>query len=282
MRAVLSGSAPSELARSSEPVLGRLDEWRFIDTLARNVDLDLSLRIPSGSKLYVRGWTLLSEPARAPRGVLVIVSDDVWFPAVYGKPRPDIVKAFPDFGILNCGFAGVGKLTGLPLGPHEFTLAVLDENDAWRELARQRFDLVPSGEFLAGMTPIDDGRMRFMIDDLLTLRDPYELEGGRLRAKLGDVIYLRGWAADMELRAALGGVFGIFDGNDYVVGVHGLPRIDVSTAFDLSAAYKSGFTLRMPTNRMTPGTHTLDVALVTADGRSYFTHRVAELELVTG
>ena len=75
------------------------------------------------------------------------------------------------------------------------------------------------------------------------------------------------------------GVLGVFDDAEYVLGVHGLPRDDAAAALNMPRARRCGFTLRMPTQRMRPGTHTVDVAVVAADGTSYLTHRVANLEL---
>jgi hypothetical protein len=270
---------PSSLIVRPEAVLGRLDEWRFVDTLARNVDPDVSLRIPKGSGLFVRGWALLTEPIRVASGVITIVGGDAWFGTTYGRVRPDVAAAYGVEGVRECGFAGIGRFGNLPLGPHEFAIAVLDGANGYHELARQPFELVASSQHLAGKALAAPGRMRFTIDEVATLRDAYAFDGRILRAKRGDVVFVRGWAADNETQTALGGVCGIFDGDEHVVGVHGLPRIDVSTELEMPRAYKSGFTIRMPTSSLAPGAHSLDVALIDSEGGSYVVVRAAEIEL---
>jgi hypothetical protein len=271
---------PGALVAGSGAALGKLDEWRFVDTLLRDADPERTLRIPKGSSLYVRGWSLLPDPPRAARGVIVVVNDDVWFETTYGKPREDIAKTFSAPG--GCGYASIGKLAGLPVGPHNFVIAVLGENDTYYELARQDFELIPSREQLAHLAVADEGRMRIQIDDIATLRNPDAFASNMLLAKIGDVIYVRGWAIDLETQTGPAGIFGVFDGEECVMGVHGLPRDDVAAAFATPRAHKSGFTLRMPTQAIAPGLHTLDVALVAPDGRSYVTHHVAELQLTKG
>jgi hypothetical protein len=270
---------PATLVKSSDDVLGELDEWRFVDTLLRNVDPEQTLKIPSGSSLFVRGWTLLDNPPRAARGVLVTFTEKVWFEAAYGKPRQDIATAYGEAGVGNSGYAGIGKLLGLPLGTHEFVVAVLGDGNGYFELARQRFELIPSKEQIARLTRAAEGRVKVSLDDIATLRDPAAFDGKTLRAKIGDVLYLRGWALDLETQTGLTGVFGVIDDEEYVVGVHGLPRDDVAAAFSTPRAHKSGFTLRIPTQALKPGAHKLGVAVVAADRHSYATHPVANLEL---
>lgn len=273
---------PTALVKSSGAALGKLDEWRFVDTLLRDADPEHTQRVPKGSSLYVRGWCLVPDPPRPARGVIVVVNDDAWFETTYGKPREDIANAFNDPGARDCGFASIGKLVELPVGSHHFVVAVLGEGETYYELARQNFELIPSREHLAHLTKSAEGRMRVQIDDVATLRDPGAFSSKRLSAKIGDVIYVRGWAVDLETQSGPAGIFGVFDGEECVMGVHGLPRDDVAQAFATPRAHKSGFTLRMPTQMIAPGSHTLDVALVAPDGRSYVTHRIAELQLTTG
>lgn len=272
---------PAALKKSLRPALGKLDEWRFVDTLLRNVDPEHTLHVPKGSSLFVRGWSLVPDPPRPARGVIVSITKDVWFEASYGKPREDVAAAYSEMGIGACGYAGIGKLAGLPVGAHEFTVAVLDEKNGYHELARQPFEIVPSREQVARMARAPEGRMRIMIDDVATLRDPAAFDGKKLRAKIGDVVYVRGWAVDADTQTGLTGVFGIFDDEEFVVGVHGLPRDDVAEVFATPRAQKSGFTLRMPTQQMEAGTHAVDVAVVAADRHSYAVHHVTDLELTS-
>jgi hypothetical protein len=270
---------PNTLVKGSGTALGKLDEWRFVDTLLRDADPERSLRIPRGSSLYVRGWALLPDPPRPARGVIIVVNDDVWFETAYRRPRRDIAAAIGGPGTGECGYASIGKFAGLSVGWHHFVVVVLGENDTYYDLARQNFEVIPSREQLAHLTRAEEGRMQIQIDDVATLRDPNAFARDTLSAKIGDVICVRGWAVDLEAQTGPAGIFGVFDGEECVMGVHGLPRDDVAEAFAAPRANKSGFTLRMPTQMIAPGVHSLDVALVASDGRSYVTHHVAEFQL---
>jgi hypothetical protein len=123
--------------------------------------------------------------------------------------------------------------------------------------------------------------MHVSIDGVATLRNPaaFDATTQTVRAAVGDVVYIRGWAIDMDAASGLSGIFGIFDDDEFVLGVHGLPRDDAAGATSLPRARRCGFTLRMPTSRMTLGPHTIDLAIVSADEKTYHTHRVGTLEL---
>ena len=266
---------------NATPALGNLDEWRFIDTLVRDVDPERALKIPKGSGLYLRGWALLPEPPQPAAGVIVSIGNAYSFETIYGKARPDIATFYGGRNLSACGFSAVQKLAALAVGAHEFVVAALDANGDRYELTRQPFEIVPSSELLAGKTRASAGNIHVSIDGVATLRDKQAYDGKTLRARIGDVVYVRGWAIDTGARAGLGGVLGVFDDAEYVLGVHGLPRDDAAAALNMPRARRCGFTLRMPTQRMRPGSHTVDVAVVAADGTSYLTHRVANLELTS-
>lgn len=262
------------------PGIGAVDEWRFIDTLARDVDPDGTGKIPKGSTLYVRGWGLLPEPARLAKAIVVSVGPDFAFDAVYGKLRIDIEHLFETKAVGPCGFVAIQRLAGIDLGPREFVVAALDENAGYFELARQRFEVISSRGLLEGKTPAPGGRMHVAIDDVAAVRGTGSYDGKTLHARVGDVVYVRGWAVDMAEQTGLRGAIGIIDDDEFVVGVHGLPRLDAANAISMPKARRCGFTLRMPTRKMKPGSHTLDVAVLAADGTHMLRHRVAKLELV--
>jgi hypothetical protein len=268
---------PAALAPAALPGLGNIDAWHFVDTIVRDPESATMLAVPQGSNLCVRGWALLPDPPRVARAVSVVVSPDFWFEAEYGEPRAEVARGYGD-AAAGSGFTAICKLSDVDAGPKEFVVVAFDEGNVAYEVARRSFVVVPSRELLVGQRAAA-GRMHVCIDDVATLHDPAAFDGRSLRATAGDAIYVRGWAVDLEARRALGSVVGIFDGTECVLGVYGLPRDDVVAATAMPGARKCGFTLRLPTKGLLPGTHSLDVACIGADGTSYVIHRVAELEL---
>jgi hypothetical protein len=269
---------PGTLAKRDGRALGQLDDWNFVDTLVRNIDPDASSNIPKGSSLFLRGWSLLPDPPRLCRTVVGSIGRLV-FETMYGRSRPDIASYYGGPELASCGFSTVQKLAGLAVGSHELTVAAIDFDGGYHDLQRLNFQIVPSRELIKGKTRATDGRVHVSIDEVSTVRDPRAFDGKTVRAKIGDVVYIRGWAIDVEAKAGLSGVMGVFDDDEFVLGVHGLPRDDAASALSIPRARRCGFTVRMPTQGMKAGGHAVDVAVVAADGASYVTHRVAKLDL---
>ncbi len=259
------------------PGIGNIDAWHFVDTIVRDPESETTLAVPQGSNLCVRGWALLPDPPRVARAVRVVVSPDLWFDADYGETRTEVARAYGD-AVAESGFTAICKLSDVGTGPQEFVVVAFDEGNVGYEVGRRSFTVVPSRKLLVGQRAAA-GRMHVCIDDVATLHDPAAFDGRRLSATVGEAIYVRGWAVDLDARRALGSVVGVFDGTACVLGVYGLPRDDVVAATAMPGARKCGFTLRLPTKGLLPGTHTLDVACVGADGTSHVIQRVAELEL---
>jgi hypothetical protein len=270
---------PGKLEKRPKPALGQLDEWRFVDTLIRNVDPTNSARIPKGSNLFMRGWALLPEPPRTARTVVGAVGSRFVFETLYGKPRPDIASYYGGSLLASCGFSTVQKLSALGVGSHELLVAAIDNDGGYAEVARLPFEIVPSRELIAGKNRLQNGRIHVSIDTVSTLRNPSAFDGKTIRATAGDVVYIRGWAIDLEAREGLSGVMGVFDDDEYVLGVHGLPREDAAASLSIPRARRCGFTIRMPTQNVKLGSHAVDVAIVSTDGTSYVTHRVGKLDL---
>jgi hypothetical protein len=270
---------PKGFKRHPEPAQGNVDEFRFIDTLVRDVDPDGKRKIPQGSSLYVRGWALAPEPARAGRAAIVTIESRPPFVLKYGVARPDIALhlANPDFGA--CGFVGVYSLVDLGVGGHQAVVRVIDEDDRFSELARIKFEVIPSNRLLADKERLRDDSIAVSIDEVTTMRGSSAFDGATLRATIGDVVVVRGWAIDKSVGFGLGGVFGVLDDDTCVVGVHGLPRLDAAMSINMPSARRCGFTVRISTRDLKPGAHRLDLAILSADGATYHESRVGRLLL---
>jgi len=257
---------PDGLVRRAEPGRGNVDEVRFYDTLLRDVDRDGKRRIPAGCSIFVRGWAFNPLPARPAEGVLGVLDDGTTFAIAYGRSRPDIALTFGVPEVDPCGFQAMYPLAGLGRGRHVLKIVTLDEAHGYYELpGLEPFEIVPSRELFHGVERCAGERMKISIDAFTALRSGAIPIGGALFVERGDVVYLRGWAIDLEARAALHGAYAIVDDDEYVLGVHGLPREDVARTMRLPDAVRCGFTLRFSTRGLRPGPHALRVAALAPD-----------------
>jgi len=76
-----------------------------------------------------------------------------------------------------------------------------------------------------------------------------------------------GWAVDGQAKKEAGGVDIVVDGKVYKAD-YGSDRPDVSEALKFPAS-KSGFSLMLPANFLSKGSHTLSVRVITNDGKNY-------------
>jgi hypothetical protein len=259
-------SFPDGFVRRAEPGSGNVDEIRFLDTLVRNVDSPGNRRIPAGCNVFVRGWAYNPSPARPARAVLATIDDGMSFDVAYGRSRPDIALSFGVPELEACGFQAIYGLAGLGLGQHVVKIVTLDESDGFFELPHtEAFEIVPSRELFPGVARAPDERMRISIDAFTALRAGSIPSGGMLLVERGDIVYVRGWAFDLENATSLRGIFAIVDDDDYVMGVHGLPREDVARDVRLPDVVRCGFTLRIATRSLKPGLHELRVAALAND-----------------
>ena len=269
---------PDGLVRHAEPGAGNVDELHFFDTLVRDVDGFGQRKIPAGCTLFVRGWAYAPAPPRVAAGVLAVLDESAPIDAAYGRSRPDIALSFGRPELEPCGFQAIYPLAGLRPGPHTMRIVIRDESDGFYELPKvEAFEIVPSRALFRGIARTDD-RMRIEIDGFTTLRSGAIPSGGTLLVERGDIVYLRGWAIDRENATALRGVFGIVDDDEYVMGVHGLPREDVARTVRLPDVVRCGFSLRISTRGLQPGAHALRVAALAPD-ETYAVSTVGTLEI---
>lgn len=77
-----------------------------------------------------------------------------------------------------------------------------------------------------------------------------------------------GWALDRVTAAPAAMVYILIDDRYTYRASYGSERPDVATALGLPAASRVGFTATLPPGMFTPGKHTLNVRIITADGRA--------------
>ena len=257
---------PNGFLRRGEPVCGHFDEVRFLDTLVRDADGERKRRIPRGCSLFVRGWAYNPSPPRPATAVLAWIDESFAIDVAYGRSRPDIALNFgvPELG--TCGFQAMYPLGDLALGAHGVTLATLDGDGGYYVLPQaERFEIVPSRELFPGVARSEEGRMNVSVDGFSAMRSGAIPSGGTLLVERGDIVYVRGWAIDTAGATGPHGVFAIVDDDEYVMGVHGLPREDVARTVRLPGVVRCGFTLRIPTRGLRSGPHRLQIAALAPD-----------------
>lgn len=268
-------------SRAEEAAIGNVDDIRFQDALVRNVDPNGTRQIPAGCSLYLRGW-IFTPPPRPASEVFVLVGSDIVYPVRYGDARWDIATHY-DPGLERVGFRGIYPLAGLPLGSYDVRLAAFDsDTDEYHLLdPGQRFQIVESRFLFPGKHVAPKGKIEVAIDSIETYAG-HRAQRGSLNVRRGETVVVRGWSVDRERSCSAGGVFALIDGKEYVGGVHGLPRHDVALALDMFDARRCGFTIRVPIQGLTGGSHKLEIVSLAADGVAYTVAKGVKLSVNAG
>jgi hypothetical protein len=86
----------------------------------------------------------------------------------------------------------------------------------------------------------------------------------------GGTIQVEGWAVDKPAGGLARAVLIIVDEQFPVQAEYGQERADVAEALGNAAYLKSGYSANIPSELLPPGRHTLEVRVVSQDGRSYY------------
>ncbi len=234
----------------------------------RDVDLERTRRVPKGSSVYLRGWTLLESPLRIPRAARVTFGNSVREVRL-DRLRSDVAESHGEPSLAVCGFALVSSLDALLLGEHDLVLEALDGDGSAYEVARHGFEIVSSRAYVAGKLPVTDEHVAISIDLVHTRHGMTAIDGSVIEATVGETIVIHGWAIDRDARRGASAVYCVVDDEQYAVGNHAVPREDVARALAMPAARRCGFSIRVPTSHLSPGSHTLAVCALSTDGRSY-------------
>jgi hypothetical protein len=80
---------------------------------------------------------------------------------------------------------------------------------------------------------------------------------------------ITGWGADIPAKALAAGAEILIDGKAYKT-VYGSSRPDVGAWFKLPKLANSGFSFELPANSLTPGVHTMELRVLSADSNNYY------------
>jgi len=135
--------------------------------------------------------------------------------------------------------------------------------------ASQTNTSTPGGSLVADGTSSDltrsEGNPTYFLDRIQKTGSPY----GQPSVTISSVsdTELAGWAVDGLVKKEAGGVDIVVDGKAYKAS-YGADRPDVTEALKFPAT-KSGFSLVIPGNFLSRGSHTVSVRVIANDGKSY-------------
>jgi hypothetical protein len=242
---------------------------------SRHVHLDPPVRARDGAPaatagenemVIVSGWAL-DDDLRPGRSVAVAVDGSIIGEAAYGLPRPDVREHFAASAAADmCGFhfrVRAGRLGG----PGRRAIhAVLRAGDGSLRIAGAAVTINvtkadPIADALQAVrTPaarFDEARAVRADGTVAAAADP-------LRVQPGEVLVLRGWAVDAERRSDPSRLFLILDGSLPIEAPSGLARPDIYET--LGYGSRSGFEVAVPLDGLTPGPHTIEAYIGSADG----------------
>lgn len=252
---------------------GHIDEVRFVDPLARRMDVAGTGRVPEGSSAYVRGWGFLEDPPRAPDAVLGAVDDGESFELACNQPRPDVIAVLDLPPMLPIGFHGVRSFADLACGSHVMRFFLLDRASGARAPleATVAFEIV-DGSFAFGATQrLNAGEMTVAVDAFSATVKPDGKDALDTPVRRGATLLVRGWAIDRRYVTAASDVYACVDGRTFVRGIIGTLRSDVSGSIGVATLARCGYVIRIDTSGLEPGNHVVDVRAIAADGDRYAT-----------
>jgi len=135
--------------------------------------------------------------------------------------------------------------------------------------ASQTNTSTPGASLVAGGTSSDltriEGNPTHNLDRIQKIDSPYSQQSVTI-SSVSDT-ELAGWAVDGLVKKEAGGVDIVVDGKVYKAS-YGANRPDVTEALKFPAT-KSGFSLVIPGNFLSRGSHTVSVRVIANDGKSY-------------
>lgn len=217
-----------------------------------------------GDVLDVRGWIV---PPHVPANI--VVGGRRRYAMTVADPRLDVATALGTaIGQLS-GFRAVVPTSDLESGRHEVALVAWDEDGTETVLGKRTIEVNvhhPTGEGKPVAAWIE-----FYIDEAGTA---HPIEGDLLVVPRGEVVTIRGWAADDDARVAARGAVALI-GNHAAPVVYGFDRPDVAAAHGSDALRNSGFAASFPGTYLEGPETKFTISLLTGDGRGFVPTRVS-------
>jgi hypothetical protein len=233
-------------------VHGALDAINLITTG------DETRNVTPGDVLDVRGWIL---PPRAAANI--VVGGRRRYALTVGDPRPDVVSILGDPEAQLCGYRAVIPTSDLESGRHDVALVAWDERGAESVLAKRTIDVRvhrPTGYGNPIAAAAD-----YYVEEDGTART---IGGPEITVRRGEIVTIRGWAADDNARVAARGAVAIV-GEHAVPAIYGFERSDVAALLHSQALRYCGFSVSFPSSYVEPAGTRFTISLLTGDGRGF-------------
>ncbi|MBV8371296.1 MAG: hypothetical protein JO036_20460 [Candidatus Eremiobacteraeota bacterium] len=229
-----------------------------LDAISVTTTAEATRNVTSGDALDVRGWIL---PPRAAANI--VVGGRRRYPLTVGDPRPDVVAVLGDPEAQLCGYRAVIPTSDLESGRHDVALVAWDERGAEEVIAKRTIDVRvhrPTGFGNAVAAAVD-----YYIDEDGMSRT---VGGPEITVRRGEVVTIRGWAADDQARVAARGVVAIV-GEHAVPAVYGFDRPDVAATLRCEALRYCGFSASFPGSYVESAGTAFTISLLAGDGRGF-------------
>jgi hypothetical protein len=217
--------------------------------------------VAAGEVLDVRGWVIPPQAA-----AVVAVDGSARYPLTIGDPRPDVFVALGDPAAQFAGYRAVVPTSDLQNGRHEIALIVRDQG-AESVIASRTIDIRvhrPRGEGV----PVGGHVDRYVDEEGIE----HEVGGSTLAVPTGEVVTIRGWAADDVSRTPARGAIALV-GTHVVPAVYGFERLDVGAALGDVVRF-CGFSVSFPGSYVEAGGTPFKISLFAGDGRGFVPTRI--------
>jgi hypothetical protein len=216
--------------------------------------------------VIVSGWAL-DDDLRPGLSVAVAVDGTIVGEAAYGLPRPDVRSHFAAAAAADmCGYHFRVRAGRIGAAGRRVIHAVLRAADGTLRIAGTAvtIDVIKADALADALLAVPAPAARF--DEARAVRSDGTVAAAAdpLRVHPGEVLVLRGWAVDAERRSDPSRMFVVLDGSLPVEAPSGLARPDIFET--LGYGSRSGFEVAVPLDGLTPGAHTIEAYIGTADG----------------
>lgn len=258
------------LPNGADTLEGQIERiGRFDESSGEIVPL-AGLALPAGSTVCVSGWSADLHAKGAAAGVC-IRAGAVVVDAHYGEPRDDVGVVFGGAAFVRTGFHGYVTLDPALRGELEVSAIAVsaDARSASVLPGGTTFSVLTGWPSICFAAPRRSGSASVRVDGWQQGSSAEICGDEALLAPRGALIRLRGWVRDATADAPASGVFAVVDDHAIVRGNVWQPRPDVVTVMHRDDLLATGFTLRIDTDALAPGRHTVRIGIVTSDGEAY-------------
>jgi hypothetical protein len=200
-----------------------------------------SITVAHGDKLQVKGWAVDPQDGAPVSQVQILIDGAPVGTATLGQPRPDVAAALNNPAYLNSGWTFNYAASGLSLGSHTVTVIALDSLSLSTTLGTKQITVAATSA----------GAPFGSVDSAL------DATTGSITVAQGDMLQVKGWAADPQDSAPVSQVQILIDGAPVGTATLGQTRPDVAAAYNNSAYLNSGWTFAQAASGLSLGSHTV-------------------------